>query len=193
MNLVEEEWCQREVKTRRDLEELVAFVIAAAADAESSKHLTGEERARFVRHRDRFPDSITELTQIILASAPHASDREFRLYMLFEALSSTLVIAGCCINSEAVDRLLNHQRAATAREEKTPDSRRTDEIIIEELKGIRIHVKTKMTPWSAAGEIMPRVNTRLTEEGLKTLSQSAIAKRLGKLWECLSPPKKSDV
>jgi hypothetical protein len=168
---------QRELESRRALEQLVEFLMNAASDAWHDQRLWGHgDRARYFGRGATLLATVDRQSKVML-DHPDAGVRADRLVDLHDMLEATAIIGGC-LNTPAARRL----RGANARKGKSERSQQIEEAVLKVCEPIRaMHPKER--PWWVAGVGREQVNRLLGWD----VSQDCIADHLQKNWRRLEP------
>jgi hypothetical protein len=169
----EKELRRRERETRDDLADFVSSVLAVAADSADELGIAEAERTLRRKHAEHFSSSVKELIAI-LADHPHAPEREYWLFKLWQALGSVSFIANRW--TERIEKRIKIESAARATAGKRKKTVEGDEVLIAAARPIwLLHATWK--PWRVADKICEQIKDQLPTP----LGQNAIAKRLKRL------------
>jgi hypothetical protein len=183
----EKELRRQEQETRDNLADFIKSVRAVAAESVQATRIDDDERELRRRHHKHFSSSVKELIAI-LADHPHAHQREYRLFKLWQALGSVSFIANRW--TERIERRIKIESAAQATAAKKATTARVDDIIVEAAGPFWRKYQT-YKPWRVAGEFCDEINVRLAAlPKQKPLGRNAIAKSLKRLRSRIFPPTK---
>jgi hypothetical protein len=183
--LSEEQQQQRELNARRDLNELVAYLVDAASNAWQVQRLWehGDRGRLYFGLGANLSAAVDRLSKVILEH-PDAGVRADRLIDLYDALEAATFIGGC-LKTPAAGRL----RTAAATGVRSADSSQRDEVLVEIAREIRWWKHPTWGPLRMSNEELTRFKEALEAQGLRPLAQPTIYDLLRELWpRIVSPP-----
>jgi len=167
---------------------------AACADDEIAlDSSTADEKETLRRWRDNLRTSVNEILdifdmhaalQITAAADRRRSFNGNGISLLTEALSAAFVIGSQTIKSPIMVRLEQSamkSRTANATSGKLAKSKSKDDLIARMIKPI-LEQHPKWTPHRIAVEILPPLTKAFQDQGLASLGQTAVAKRITKMF-----------
>jgi hypothetical protein len=176
---------QRELESRRALEQLVEFLMNAASDAWHDKRLWGHgDRARYFGRNATLLATVDRQSKVML-DHPDAGVRADRLVDLHDMLEATAIIGGC-LNTPAARRL----HGANTRKGRSAKSRLGENFTLAVGKQFRLGHPNQNAKW-VAGKSHKRVNELLRARSEKQVRWSTVYSYLRKNWARIAPPPKT--